>query len=132
MLLEMKNKGKTKLGKEGRYMPDKVIILSDGAEVKVPEDFAANDRNLIKILLIGEQLTEGIWAWLYHGSIDTYRSDAVSDDYHIVLTANNALNGVPYGCFIPVKMQAKRRPICKMDWLDLDSKPCSGLELLNE
>lgn len=103
----------------------KKIALANGNSIEVPEDFKRDDRNLIKINLVYHGDTEGIWAWISkEDREELWETDYIGREYHVALTANAALLGIPWGCFVPIQYRGKQRPMCSKSWLDLTAEPC--------
>lgn len=90
------------------------------------KDIIYSDENLIKVNLTnnGED-SEEIWAWIGENTKDAYSKDKITNSYdHLAITANNTLNGIPWGCVIPIKLNGSNRPTSDMVYINsLSTKP---------
>jgi hypothetical protein len=89
------------------------------------EPFDIKEQNLRKVRSVGpDGQGEGFWAYFSDEGAKKYDDDSVSGEIAIVVNANDTFNGIPYGCFFPVKYNGGSRPECIMaDFIDFSTQP---------
>jgi hypothetical protein len=97
---------------DGRTMPlPQINLLDDGA---------VDTKNAKKVNLPDDENSingEGIWVVGNEAFNRDYESDN-KGNVHIVMTLNHSFAGVPWGAFIPVKMNGANRPVAIFNEID--------------
>lgn len=107
--------------------PEEDLVLKyDGREIKFSH-IEPKECNLIKVNLElptdnGHVESEGIWACISDEDKKRYDAEEITSDHQIVvLTRNTSLFGVPWGAYIPVKLNGNMRPSCNLKLFDTKS-----------
>jgi hypothetical protein len=90
------------------------------------------DNNLIRVNLTDNgQDSEGIWAYVNDATKMLSDAESRSKDYDcLAVTANSTLNGVPWGCYIPIKLNGSKRATSDMVFIRANSDrplPCINI-----
>lgn len=100
-----------------------LVLKYDGREIKFSH-IEPKECNLIKVNLElpaddGHVESEGIWACISDEDKKRYDAEEITSDHQIVvLTRNTSLFGVPWGAYIPVKLNGHMRPSCNLKLFD--------------
>ena len=87
-------------------------------------EFELKDANLRKANVQRAGESEGLWIWLNDADLQKYSDDNDHTSIIIGVLANHALNGIPWGAFVPFRLGGLNRPTCVMDeMLDLKKRP---------
>lgn len=71
----------------------------------------SNDR-VIKLNLSREGFSEGIWIVIHEKDLEDYTNNVIDEEYtRICALSNHALCGIPWGAYVPYKLQGNDRPI---------------------
>lgn len=89
-----------------------VEIKYNGKTYTLPSHIEHKDENLIKIRLVHDDgMGEGIWAWIHPKDKADYEADGFDDDYErVAVLANQSLVGVPWGAYVPYRLDGDNRP----------------------
>ncbi|QOI71019.1 hypothetical protein pEaSNUABM12_00081 [Erwinia phage pEa_SNUABM_12] len=71
-----------------------------------------DDERVIKLSLTREGMTEGIWIVIHEKDLEDYQNNVVDEEYTRVCSlSNHAVCGIPWGAYVPYKLQGGDRPI---------------------
>lgn len=93
-----------------------VEIKLNNRTFELPTDIDTMDEpsedRIVKLNLSREGNSEGIWMVIHEKDLEDYTNGVVDSDYTRVCTlANHAICGIPWGAYVPYKLQGEQRPI---------------------
>jgi len=90
----------------------KTITYGD-VQYTISSEIPHNDDGLIKIRLDDGDGVEGIWAWIHPDDKADYDNNVHDEDYHrLCVLANRSLAGIPWGTYVPYRLDGSMRPEC--------------------
>lgn len=95
-----------------------------GKDFSLPEEIdIENKEGLIKLGLFRNGIAENIWAVIHPNDINDYENDVHDIHYtRVCVLANHAICGIPWGAYIPYKLNGKERPIAVFeDIIDIEN-----------
>lgn len=87
-----------------------------GRTFELPSDIdimqePANER-IIKLNLSRDGSTEGIWMVIHEKDLEDYENNVTDSDYiRVGALSNWAVCGIPWGAYVPYKLQGNNRPV---------------------
>ena len=89
------------------------------------EKFDRDDKGCVKINIVRDGETEGIWAWIAPKDVTDYQLGKDTSAVRIAIAANQSLTGIPWGHYFPYRLTGPdTRPVCDMNALiDFDAAP---------
>lgn len=105
----------------------KVTTLDGAIEF---DHFTHKDTNMVKLRLVGaDGDAEGIWISIQDQDMPDYKADVHDTHYHRVgVLANPSLHGIPWGTYIPYRLQGGSRPVCYLRHLTGDMVFCEATQ----
>lgn len=95
MSIEIKLKGRT------FELPNDIDIMGE-----------PSDERVIKLNLSREGSSEGIWMVIHEKDLEDYENNVTDEDYiRVGALSNWAVCGIPWGAYVPYKLQGENRPI---------------------
>ncbi|SOK58883.1 hypothetical protein [Yersinia phage fHe-Yen9-03] len=93
-----------------------VEIKLNGKTYELPDDIDImdnpSDDRVIKLNLSRSDLSEGIWIVIHEKDLEDYKNGVFDEEYTRVCSlSNHAVCGIPWGAYVPYKLQGTERPI---------------------
>lgn len=107
--------------------PEEELVMNFDGEKNKFSHIEPKQCNLIKVNLQlpaddGHVESEGIWACLSDEDKKRHDADETTNKHEIfALTRNASLFGVPWGAYIPIKLNGSERPSCNLTLFDPES-----------
>lgn len=106
-----------------------VIINLNGRTFELPSDIEVlgdtPENQLIKLNLSRGGDSEGIWAAIHEIDVADYESTTFDNEYtRVCVLLNHALAGIPWGAYVPYKLQGDSRPVAVFEEIiNIDNDP---------
>lgn len=101
-----------------------INLTLNGKIYTLPNDIDLDNKDaLIKLNLSRSGVSEGIWAVIHPKDLEDYENNVSDIHYHRVCAlANHAVAGIPWGAYVPYKLNGNNRPIAVFeDIIDVDN-----------
>lgn len=83
--------------------------------VELAEHIPMKNENFGKVLVIRDDLKEGVWVAFSEEDKKKYDDDELSGEVLTAVLVNPTLSGVPWGAYIRVTLNGENRPTCEYE-----------------